>query len=162
MMYKVKGYGRYVDDFILLDNDKEHLKNTISEIKELLKHNYNLTLNTKKLQLQKVSHGISFLGKIIKPYTIYVNNEVIENFKSKLNKWCYFAHLHNKYNIKIPFENVFEFTQSMNSYLGLFKRYYSYNIISNILSHSLIHEWNDYISINSKLTKFSIKPEIKI
>lgn len=58
---RIKGYVRYMDDFILIHEDKEHLKHCLSEITRML-HNMELELNEKKTGIQPVKYGIHFLG----------------------------------------------------------------------------------------------------
>lgn len=55
-----KYYGRYMDDFYLLSNDKEYLKEYLIKIKEYLA-NLKLTLNN-KTEIVPMSKGIRFLG----------------------------------------------------------------------------------------------------
>lgn len=55
-----KFYGRYADDFYFIDNDKEHLKQSIAKLKEFL-DDLKLELNPKS-QIIKISRGLSFLG----------------------------------------------------------------------------------------------------
>lgn len=58
--YKIKYYIRYMDDFILIDNNKEKLKECKHFIEEYLS-SLNLSLN-KKTTLQKLKFGIKFLN----------------------------------------------------------------------------------------------------
>lgn len=65
---KVKHYIRYVDDFILLDNNKESLKSLIPLIKKKIL-SLRLRVNPRKTILQSVYRGIGFVGQLISPYT---------------------------------------------------------------------------------------------
>ena len=58
---RIKGYVRYMDDFILIHEDRDHLKRCLSEITDHL-HGIGLELNTKKTVIQPVRNGIHFLG----------------------------------------------------------------------------------------------------
>ena len=58
---RIKGYVRYMDDFILIHEDRDHLKRCLSEITDQL-HGIGLELNTKKTVIQPVRNGIHFLG----------------------------------------------------------------------------------------------------
>ena len=57
---KVKYYIRYMDDFILLSNDKEYLEYCLSQIKKELSK-LKLQLNN-KTEISEIHHGINFLG----------------------------------------------------------------------------------------------------
>jgi len=57
---KIKFYGRYMDDFYLIHEDKEYLKYCLGEIEGYLK-GIGLELN-QKTQIFPLRHGIDFLG----------------------------------------------------------------------------------------------------
>ena len=58
---RIKGYVRYMDDFILIHEDKEHLKVCQKEIEKRL-NDLGLELNHKKTGIQPISQGVHFLG----------------------------------------------------------------------------------------------------
>ena len=58
---RIKGYVRYMDDFILIHEDKEHLKICLQEITKQL-NDLGLELNEKKTGIQQIDKGIHFLG----------------------------------------------------------------------------------------------------
>lgn len=58
---RIKGYVRYMDDFILIHEDREHLKRCLARIEEHLT-GLGLELNHKKTGIQPISQGIHFLG----------------------------------------------------------------------------------------------------
>lgn len=59
---KIKYYVRYMDDFILLHNDKQYLRQCLELIKEQLKK-LKISINTKKTQIYKLnSYLVTFLG----------------------------------------------------------------------------------------------------
>lgn len=57
----IKGYVRYMDDFILIHESKEHLLHCLDVIRERLAE-LSLTLNENKTNIQPITHGIKFLG----------------------------------------------------------------------------------------------------
>ncbi len=77
---KMKYYGRYVDDFILIHNDREYLKGCTSQIRAFLETNASLTLHPKKIYFQHISKWVLFLGTFIKPYRKYVGKRTKGNF----------------------------------------------------------------------------------
>ena len=58
---RIKGYVRYMDDFILIHESRDHLKHCLVEITKKL-NDLGLTLNTKKTGIQPIKNGIHFLG----------------------------------------------------------------------------------------------------
>ena len=81
---RCKYYIRYVDDFILLDSDREKLKYLRDEISLFLKKNLDLELSLNKTKLQPIGKGISFLGYFVKPDYVLVRQKVIKRLKNKL------------------------------------------------------------------------------
>ncbi|MBF0397205.1 MAG: group II intron reverse transcriptase domain-containing protein [Desulfobacterales bacterium] len=63
---KIKGYVRYMDDFLVFGNEKSYIKNELNEIKLFIKQNLKLKLKD-NVQLNHTSHGIPFLGYRIFP-----------------------------------------------------------------------------------------------
>lgn len=57
----IKHYIRYMDDFILIHEDRRHLKYCLEVIREHL-NNLGLQLNARKTQLFPLKNGIKFLG----------------------------------------------------------------------------------------------------
>ena len=58
---RIKGYVRYMGDFILIHESRDHLKYCLVEITKKL-NGLGLTLNTKKTGIQPIKNGIHFLG----------------------------------------------------------------------------------------------------
>lgn len=100
-----KGYGRYVDDFIVFSNSKEELRNWRDQIGEFLHTKLHLTLHPKKQQIQPTSHGIPFVGYFIKPWGVTVRRNVVKTLKNKIYGW-------NKS------KDIEAMIPSINSYLG--------------------------------------------
>lgn len=84
---RVKYYIRYMDDGLLLGNDKNYLRYCLDEIK-LIINEYNLKLNSKTKIINVSKEGVDFLGfrfyiinnKII----MRLRNSVKRNFKRKM------------------------------------------------------------------------------
>lgn len=71
---RIKGYGRYMDDGYLIHHDKAYLQKCLEGIKALCAE-LEITLNTKKTQIVKLTRGFTFLkiryylqpnGKVVK------------------------------------------------------------------------------------------------
>jgi len=58
---KCKYYIRYVDDFIILNKDREKLRDLSRKIEEFLKYNLDLRINPVKTKIRPVEQGIDFL-----------------------------------------------------------------------------------------------------
>ncbi len=82
-----KFYGRYVDDFVLMHQDRYKLVVARAAIDQFLRQRLGLTLHPKKYYLQPYQRGVSFLGGKIKPYCILPGQRLVGKFKlaRKLN-----------------------------------------------------------------------------
>lgn len=58
---RIKYYIRYMDDFLLISNDKKQLEHSFECIKEILA-NMDMELNLKKTSIYPITKGIKFLG----------------------------------------------------------------------------------------------------
>lgn len=148
----IKYYGRYVDDFIVVHNDKEYLKSLIPVFRSYLSDVLKLKLHPKKIYLQHYSKGIKFLGAVIKPNRIYISNRTKGNFYNTVLDYNQLV------ESRKPFKDEQKrFQSSVNSYLGLMKNYSTYNIRYNILFHYLSPMWNRYFIKFCSLNKVVIK-----
>lgn len=64
---KLTSYVRYVDDIIIISEDKNRLYNALPRMVSKLKETHQ-TINTKKTKIDTVYHGVPFLGKVSYPY----------------------------------------------------------------------------------------------
>ncbi|MGI5826096.1 MAG: RNA-directed DNA polymerase [Patescibacteria group bacterium] len=67
-----KWYGRYMDDFFVISGDKDHLRLVREKIRCFLKEKLDLDLHPRKVNIQKVSQGVSFVG-----YRIFYDHMLI-------------------------------------------------------------------------------------
>lgn len=77
-------YVRYVDDFVIVSEDKEKLRSSIELIDNFLGQHLNLKIHRGKICLQPISFGIDYLGYFIKPTHTLVRQKVVRRFKKKL------------------------------------------------------------------------------
>lgn len=61
-------YGRYVDDFYVLDESPEWLNFVRADIEAFLPARLGLQLHPKKTVLQPLDRGIDFVGQVLKPH----------------------------------------------------------------------------------------------
>ena len=154
MMYKEFGddYGRYVDDFFIVCDDKVKVKKLIRKAERLLKEKLQLTLHPTKKYCQPVKRGCKFLGSMVYVDRIYVGNGTVSNFYEAIKM----------YNSKEDsVENICDFYRTLNSYLGFFSHCNSFDIIKRCLNKIDV-KWFKYFEICSeKLTEEDIKREKK-
>jgi len=125
---KCRYYVRYVDDFILLDRDKEKLKFWRDEINDFLKENLKLELNLNKIKIQPIDKGIDFLGYFVKPDYTLVRKKVVKRLKDKLYRLN---------NAKEGIPGLNKILATINSYYGHFKHASSFNLRKHIYESRL-------------------------
>ena len=102
---KFKNYIRYMDDLIILDVDKEKLKDSYGKIKSKLL-NFKLETN-KKSNIYKLSNGFLFLGykfqlkynKLLIRYNVNTSRRIARRLKN-LKKYDYSMYLKSKGSYK--------------------------------------------------------------
>jgi RNA-directed DNA polymerase len=149
---KIKYYGRYVDDFVLVHSDKENLKSLLPILSGFLFSTLGLTLHPKKIYLQHYSKGVPFLGNIIKPNRIYIGNRTKGNFYDAIAKQSAIASDH-----KPTKEELDKFLSSMNSYLGIMKHYPSYKMRKKMIFKNLSVWWWNQVYLSGGIAKFVSK-----
>ena len=129
---KAKYYIRYVDDFILLNLEKEKLIEWCNAIENFLIMKLNLKLHPKRRHLQPISNGVDFLGYIVRKDYILVRRRVINNLRTKLR---YFK------------GSAEELRALISSYLGHFKYANTFFLIKKILKNSKQHNKRKYSNV---------------
>jgi len=110
---KVKCYIRYADDFVLLSENENYLRNIVEPLSFFLQNELKLTLHPDKIFIKTLSSGVDFLG-----WVNFADHRVLRD-KTKnrmLNRM--------KENQSI---------ETLNSYLGLIKHGNTEKIKDNIL-----------------------------
>jgi RNA-directed DNA polymerase len=84
---KCRAYVRYVDDFVLLHDNKMQLINWHQQIADFLQQQLALTLKSGSI-LAPLSQGADFLGYIVKPGYRLVRRRVLGNLHEKLQSYA--------------------------------------------------------------------------
>ena len=102
---KARRYNRYVDDFILLNEDPQQLSQALKHIEAWLPEQLGCRLNTSKTILQPIDRGIDFVGHVIKPWRRTTRARTLASAIKRLQT--------------MPAADVFT---AGNSYLGLLRQ----------------------------------------
>jgi hypothetical protein len=81
---KIRGYLRYVDDFIILGDDPKKLLEQMRRINQFLEDRLQLQLHPDKTVLQRVDQGANFLGYIVFPHYRYVRERTLRALRSRI------------------------------------------------------------------------------
>lgn len=138
---RIKGYGRYMDDFYVICKSKEQAKEILSQIFNICEE-LKLNLNKDKTQIVKLSHGFTFLktkfnltssGKVLKRLTranVARTRRKLKKFKSMLDSG------------KLTYEQI---NTSYNSWKGYAKHKDSYRTVKNmdkLYNELFINNWH--------------------
>lgn len=107
-------YGRYVDDSVMINADREWLLAQVPMVREFLADELGLQLHMGKLHIRDVRHGVEFLGAFVKPYREYVSNKTLNRIVSKMQE----IDLHDGKRV----------SATVNSYLGILSHTASFNL----------------------------------
>jgi len=152
---KIKYYGRYVDDFVLIHNDIKYLQSLIEPIRTFLMKNLKLELHPKKIYLQHYKKGVKYLGAVIKPHRIYIANRTKGNFYEAIEKQNVIARDH-----KPSKGEQKDFLCCMNSYLGIMKHYKSYKLRKKMIFKELSAYWFNHVYMSGGISKFVLTKRI--
>ena len=147
---KIKSYLRYVDDMMILGEDKKELICKKNEIDLFLHKNLHLSLHPNKTVLQGVKQGANFLGAIIFPHHTYARERQVKSLKVKIKFFNKLINGDKLTIIDIPVGGVWKkymneekcklgnqsikrkILSSINSYYGLFIHSKSYSLRKKI------------------------------
>lgn len=141
----IKHYGRYVDDFVLIDQDASKLITYIVRIREFLEKDLQLTLHPKKIYLQPYSKGLKFLGLFILPGRVYVASRLKGNFYRSIAQAT--QELKTSSFSKDACNRVLS---SSNSYLGLMKHYSTFRLRRKMVGLLLSGNTAEHFNTNTE------------
>ncbi len=82
---RVPVYLRYMDDVLMMDNDKARLKGYEGFMRDYSARHLNLRL--KEPVAVRCGQGIPFLGYVVKPYRLGLNGRSKRRFREKIVEW---------------------------------------------------------------------------
>lgn len=128
---KIKYYVRYMDDFVLLLDTKDECQMLVKLIKNYLKDNLDLELNSKTRYFLGYQ-GISFCGYRVFSTHILVRGTNKNEMKKKINIWNK-LYLENRLDMEYVFH-------SYNSWLGHISHTNGYNLKNKMTSKMIFKE----------------------
>lgn len=117
-------YVRFVDDIVIVTDNKEGVLAMIPELRRRLKE-YGCQLHPKKFYCQHWSKGVEFLGSHIKIERVYPNKKLYRKAVQSLRNQ----------NRCVKLERLPSFLSSINSYTGIMKTRNGYAILRNLIDH---------------------------
>jgi RNA-directed DNA polymerase len=148
---KCRYYLRYVDDFILVSQNREQLADWYHRIETFLTTQLALSLKPGS-RIKRVSDGADFLGYIIRPNYMLVRKRVVNNLKSRLAEFrSEMVKKEGIANIEVEKyamnpEKVYKLQQVLSSYLGHFKHANTWKLVHHIFArHTWLREYFFFI-----------------
>ena len=149
-------YGRYVDDLVLIHQNRQFLLEVKEKIQMYLKENLHLSLHPKKISLTHYAQGYAFTGAYIQPGRIYPSKRYMKSFYHKMNALNNLWERKKTPDLKLANQTL----SSINSYFGLMKHFNSYRIRLkgwNMLSEKI----RNVLIADRNLYKVSIRKDVK-
>ena len=139
---KLKHYGRYVDDFYIIDSSSQRLLELILMLSKFLKEQLGLTLHPRKMYLQHYSKGVRFLGCVVLPYRIVP--------ASRMKRRMSAAFVDSNLGILSP--DVIR--AKLNSYLGLMRHMSSQNFVRKQIGKVVVPYMHGYFSLSDNQCRY--------
>lgn len=142
----IKYYGRYVDDFIVVHNDKLYLRGLMYRIEKNLKEHLGLTLHPNKRYLQHVSKGFEFLGMKQRRSILIPGKRMKHNMMKVVYEYC------SNTKLTLDYKQIKSYRAQINSYLGLLRHSASARL-RNDIREILYSAPTPYLLVDSNFEK---------
>lgn len=146
------GYARYVDDMVIVGNDKKYMLSCVPLIRQMLATEAGLTLHPRKFYLQHYAKSVKFVGAVIKTGRTYISNRTVNNAFGCIRRFNAIRSdsLRRKY--------IDRLVASVNSYLGIMRHHASYNIRKRLIG-TIDARWHKYVTIADDYTRINVKKQ---
>ena len=120
-------YGRYVDDFYIVDCDRDKLLAAVPSVTNLLA-SLGLRLHSRKTRLQPVTEAVRFLGAVVRPHYRHCAARTIRKFAEFKRAYLRIADYEGTVAL-----NVERCLSTMNSYCGYLGHYKALCMVNSLL-----------------------------
>ena len=83
---RIRWYGRYMDDFLILHHDKHYLTQIKEDVRDFLAQHLKLSLSDKKVIISNVKNGVPFVGYRIFYDHVLVRGNTLRHMQRKLKQ----------------------------------------------------------------------------
>ena len=132
---KVAEFGgafvRFVDDMVIVGRDKNVLLELVSQIRMFLMARLHIKLHKDKFYFQPISRGVAFIGHVIKPCRLYVNNTLKSHASDRMHEMNLFCRKLIKKDFELTDIDRYTLTRlvcSLNSFMGFMVHAATYGI----------------------------------
>ena len=117
-LIRCRHYGRYVDDSVQIDPDRQWLISQVPREREFLADELGLQLHMGKLHIREVHQGVEFLGAFLKPYRDYVSRKTFERMTARLQQ--------------LDLQDEERARRTIDSYMGILSHTASYRMAQSV------------------------------
>lgn len=137
---RIGSYGRYMDDGYLIHPSKEYLQKCLEGIRRICEE-LEITLNEKKTQIVKLSHGFTFLkvrffllpgGRIVRK----IYHCSVTRMRRKLKSYQRFVTAG-----KMTMDDVYQSWQSWKAYASNFNAWHTIQSMAELYNKLFIDDW---------------------
>ena len=148
-------YGRYVDDFYIIDNSKTRLKTLVPVIRDMLKSRLGVMLHPHKVHITHCWKGTQFMGGYVLPHRRMLRARTIWKFHRAMEE----LFVRFSSSDEMSRTEIAASLASINSYCGLLGHYDSYNLRKRTLFRPEMYR---YLNFMPKFSKCVIKKDKEI
>lgn len=149
-----KHYIRFVDDFVIMSQDRKLLASADKKIDAFLREKLLIQLHPMKKYFQHYTKGVLFVGAMILPGRTYISNRTRAHLIDTIHK-------HNRLlEADRGEENAEHFVQSLNSFFGMMRHHNSYGVRRKAVK-KIDKGWFQYFYIQGHFEVFKLKKQYK-
>ena len=154
-LFKGKNYSytRYVDDFVIVCDDRCFLKGTIKKIREFAHRELLLDTHKDNVYFQPASHGVKFVGSVIKNDRIYLSNRTLGRME-KAVRACL-----RECEAGMTVMAARKWLATINSYYGFMSGMRAYNFKRKLLQMYTAEFFQVFTVVNNK--KLTLKKQYR-
>lgn len=155
-------YARFVDDFVIACDDEAFLLAAIPRLEAFLRDVLLLELHKDKRYIQPVTHGVKFVGSVIKTHRSYLSNKTLGRMFERVHGFNDLCEQKDELSVL----DCARIEQVMNSYLGFCKPHRTYRLRCKALAmfgpafyrYFYIRNHHDSIRTKMKYRPITIPP----
>lgn len=142
-------YTRYVDDFVIVCDDREFLRRSIPMIADFAMRELKLETHLDRVYFQPASHGVKFVGSVIKGDRLYLSNRTLGRMEHAVRRCL------SECADGMTALTARRWRDTINSYYGFMAGHRTWNFRKKILEMYTAEFFRVFTVINNK--KINIK-----
>ena len=140
---KIHRYGRYVDDFYVVSNDRDYLLSIVPKIEDFLTDKLKLQINTEKTVICDSNSGVGFLGAFLKPHRRYIHNHSLRRIKSKIPNLAAITDKEKQRSVYASYRGILSHYSSLSVKADILLRIEDcFNLTPHLAKKPLIADWD--------------------